>query len=160
MRGLDGALLPNKTKHGLCAPLGSIYRASNLCNKLTKFPLLLSHLLSVPPLSRTHKLLTQITQVCQEIRDIKVYSSTKKNHRSKKPPQDKGGRDGTDYTHSKGNMKHAHYEDLYNNPGNQRRHETSSLPGPLPPSSPSPMSSHSSSEASVRATLPLTLLVS
>ena len=103
-------------------------------------------------MSRTHKLLTQITQVCQQICDMKMYSSTKKNHsppgtdrKNKGPPQDKGGKGGTDYTRSKGNKKHARYEDLCNSPDNQRRHEMSSLPGPLPPSSPSPTSSHSSS---------------
>ena len=46
---LDGMLLPNKAKHGLCTPLTSIYRTGNLCNKLTKFPLLFSHHFNVPP---------------------------------------------------------------------------------------------------------------
>ena len=106
-------------------------------------------------LSRTCKLITCITQVCQEIRDMKKAHSIKTSynllgtgHTNKELPQDKCGKDGKGCTHSEGNRKHAHYEDLRNIPGNQRHHETFSPPGPLPPSPPSPMSSHSSSEVS------------
>ena len=63
-------------------------------------------------------------------------------------PPDICGKDETGCTHSRGNRKHAHCEDLDNSPSIQRRHETSSPPLPLPPSSPSPTSSHSSSEVS------------
>ena len=106
-------------------------------------------------MSRTHKLITCITQVCQEIRDIKRTRSIKTSHnplgtghKNTEHPPDKYGKDGTGCTHSKGNKKHAHCEDLCNNPNTRRRHETSSPPLLLPPSPPSPTSSHSSSEAS------------
>ena len=105
--------------------------------------------------SQTHKLLTQITQVCQEIRDMKLYSPTKKNrnplntgHMSKEPLPDKYGKDGTGCTRSTGNKKHACCEDLHNNPDTRIHHEIPSPPLTLPPSFPSPTSSHSSSEAS------------
>ena len=64
---------------------------------------------------------------------------------------DRYGKDGTGCTHSEGNKKHAHCEDLRNNRNTRRHHETSSPPLTLPPSSPSPTSSHSSSEASSSA---------
>ena len=106
-------------------------------------------------MSRTRKLITCITQVCQEIRDIKKTRPIKTNHSllgtghtNKEHPPDKYGRDGTGCTHSRGNKKHAHCEDLRNSQSTQRRHETSSPPLLLPPSPPSPTSSHSSSEAS------------
>ena len=105
--------------------------------------------------SRTRKLLTQITQVCQKIRDTKRTHSIKKSHsplgtcrKSKEHPPDKYGKDETGCTHLMGNKKHVHYEDPSSSPNTQRRHETSSPPLLLPPSSPSPTSSHSSSEAS------------
>ena len=106
-------------------------------------------------LSRTRKLITCITQVCQEIRDMKkTHSITMSRsllstcHKNKEHPSDIYGKDGTGCTRSRGNKKHAHYEDLSSSPNIQRRHETSSPPLPLPPSSPSPTSSHSSSEVS------------
>ena len=91
---------------------------------------------------------------------MKLYSSATKNHsppntghKNREPPPDKYGRDGMDYTRSKGNKKRACYEDLHNSPNTQTRHETPSPPLTLPPSSPSPMSSHSSSEASASESL-------
>ena len=106
-------------------------------------------------MSRTRKLIAQITQVCQKIRDMNKGRSTTKSHsplgtchKNREPLQDTCGRDETDCTCSRGNKKHAHCEDLYNSPHSQRHHEMSSPPWPLPPSSPSPTSCHSSSEAS------------
>ena len=105
-------------------------------------------------LSRTRKLLTQINEVCQAIRDIKVYSSTKKNHspldidhKNREPLPDKYEKGGKGCTRSTGNRKHARCEDLHNSPNTQTRHEAPFPPSTLPPSSPSPTSSHSSSEA-------------
>ena len=100
-------------------------------------------------LSRTHKLITQIAQVCKELRAmVKEDHSIKTSHNplstgrmNKGRPPDRCGKDGTGCTRSKGNKKHAHYEDLSNSPNTQKRHETSSPPLPLPPSSPSPTSS-------------------
>ena len=69
-------------------------------------------------------------------------------HRNREHHPDKYGKDGMGCTHSKGNKKHAHCEDLCNSPSTQRCHEMSSPPLPLPPSPPSPTSSHSSSEVS------------
>ena len=109
-------------------------------------------------LSRTRKLLTQIKQVCHEICDMKVYSSTKKNrsplgigHKNKEPLPDKCGKDGVGYTHSTNNKKHVRCEDLCNSPHNQKHHALPVPPSPPLPSSPSLMSSHSSSEASSSA---------
>ena len=106
-------------------------------------------------MSRTRKLITNITQICQEIRDIKKSRSISSSHnplstgrRNKGHLLDKCGKDETDCIHSAGNKKHARCEDPSNNQSTQRRHETSAPPLPLPPSLPSPTSSHSSSEAS------------
>ena len=106
-------------------------------------------------MSRTRKLINRITQVCQEIHDIKRICSIKTSHsplstdrKNKERPPDKYGRDGTGCTHSRGNKKHAHCEDLSNSLNTQRRHETSSPPLPLPPSPLSLTSVHSSSEVS------------
>ena len=86
---------------------------------------------------------------------MKLYSSTKKNHNwpntcrtSKEPLPDICEKDGTDCTCSTGNKKHAHCEDLHNSPHTQTCHGTPSPPLTLPPSFPSPTSSHSSSEVS------------
>ena len=56
-------------------------------------------------MSQTRKLLTQIKPVCQEIRDMKLYSSIKKNHspqssyhRNKERLPNKYGKDGRDCT--------------------------------------------------------------
>ena len=105
--------------------------------------------------SQTRKLLTQINNVCQAIRDMKLYSSTKKNHSplgtdrtNRGPLPDKYGKDERGYTRSAGNKKHACCEDLHNSLSAQTRHETPSPPSTLPPSFPSPTSSHSSSEVS------------
>ena len=105
-------------------------------------------------LSRTRKLITCITQVCQEIHDIKRgYIKRSHNppstcHTNKEPRPDKCEKGGRDCTRSMDNKKHAHYEGPHNSPDNRTRHETLAPLAPLPPSSPSPMSSHSSSEAS------------
>ena len=93
--------------------------------------------------SWTRKLLTQIKQVCSEICDIKVYSSNKKNHNlpsnhrmNKEPHPNRCEKGGEDYTHSLGNKKHAHCEDLQSSLHNQIHH---ALPVPLaPPLSSSP----------------------
>ena len=112
-------------------------------------------------MSRTRKLLTQISKVCQEIRDMRLYSSTTKNHSPlgtghtcKEPLPDKYEKGGKGCTHSPGNRKHARCEDLSNSPNTRTCHETPAPPLPLLPSSPSLTSSHSSSEAS--ASEPLT----
>ena len=110
--------------------------------------------------SRTHKLITRITQVCQEIRDIKEARSIKGSHsllstyRTNTEPQpDKYGTDGRGCKHSAGSKKHDRYEGQRNSPYSQTHHETTAPPSPLPPSPPSPTSSHSSSEVSSSATL-------
>ena len=108
-------------------------------------------------MSRTRKLLTQIQQVCQEIRDMNIIRIKRNHnllntcHRSKEPLPNRYGKDERDYIRSTGNKKHARCEDLCNSPHNQTRHALPVPPLPLPPSSPSPTSSHSSSEASSSA---------
>ena len=106
-------------------------------------------------MSRTRKLLTQITQVCQEICDIKGIHSIKKNHSplgtghmNKEPLPDKYEKDERGYTRSMGNKKHAHCGDPHNSPDTRTHHEIPSPLSTLPPSSPSLTSSHSSLEAS------------
>ena len=106
-------------------------------------------------LSRTRKLLTQITQVCREICDIKGIYYSKKNHipldtdcTNKGLLPNKSGKGEMGCTRSTGNKKHARCEDLYNNPHSQTRHASLVPPSILPPSFPSPTSSHSSSEVS------------
>ena len=105
-------------------------------------------------MSQIRKLLTKISNVCQEIHDMKIYSSIKKSHsqlgtghKNREPLLDKYGKGGKDCTRSTGNKRHVHCEDLHNNSGTQKHHGTPSPPSILPPSSPSPTSSHSSSEA-------------
>ena len=106
-------------------------------------------------MSRTRKLLTQISNVCQEIRDMKIYSPTKKNcsplgtgHKNKGLLPNKYGKDGKGCTCSTDNKKHVRCEDLRSNHGIPTRHEIPSPPLLLPPSLPSPTSSYSSSETS------------
>ena len=112
-------------------------------------------------MSRTRKLLSQISHVCQEICDMKLYSSTKKNHsppstshKNRGHPLNKCGKGGTGYTHSTDNKRHVRCEDLQNSLHNQVHHALLVPPSTLPPSSPSLKSSHSSSEVS--ASEPLT----
>ena len=105
-------------------------------------------------LSRTRKLLTQISRVCQEIHDMSIYSSKRSHsplstgHKSKEPLLDKCKKGEKGCTRSTDNKKHVHCEDLHNSLGTQTRHEILSPPSTPPPSPPSPTSSHSSSEAS------------
>ena len=106
-------------------------------------------------LSRTHKLLTQIKDVCQVIRDMRVYSSVMRSHsplsaghKNRGPLPGKCGKGERGCTHSTSNKKHARCEDLCNNLCTQKHHGTPSPPLTLPPSFPSPTSSHSSSEVS------------
>ena len=73
--------------------------------------------------SRTRKLLTQISNICQEIHDMQIYSSIKKSHsllstghKNKGPPQDKCGKGGRGCTRLTDNKKHARCEDLHNSP--------------------------------------------
>ena len=93
-------------------------------------------------MSRTRKLLTQITQVCQEICDIKGIHSIKKNHSplgtgrmNKEPLPDKYEKDERGYTRSMGNKKHAHCGDPHNSPDTRTHHEIPSPLSTLPPSS-------------------------
>ena len=104
-------------------------------------------------------LITQIAQVCQELRAIVPKCSIKTtqlttpsqistSHKSRGPQLDKGGKDGKGCTRSTDNKKHVRCEDLHNSLDTQTRHEILSPPSLPPPASPSPTSSHSSSEAS------------
>ena len=110
-------------------------------------------------MSRTRKLITQIAQVCQELRaivkrsyikTIQVTTPSQLNdlRKNTEPPSSKGGKDERGCTHSTGNKKHARCEDLHNSPDTRTRHETLSPPLLPPPTSPSLTSSHSFSEAS------------
>ena len=109
--------------------------------------------------SRTRQLITQIAQVCQELRAIvsnRSISTTQPttpsqlstNHRNRELQSDKCERDGKGCTHSTDNTKHVRCEGLHNSRDTQTRHEVLSPPSPPPPASPSPTSSHSSSEVS------------
>ena len=110
-------------------------------------------------LSRTRKLITQIAQVCQELRAIVSHHSIKTtqlttpsqlstDRKNREPQSGKCGKDEKDCTRSTGNKKHARCEDLHNSLSIQTRHEILSPPSLPPPTSPSPTSSHASSEAS------------
>ena len=109
--------------------------------------------------SRTRKLITQIAQVCQELHAIIPKRSIKgtklitqnqpsTNRKNKELPSDKCGKDGKGYIHSTDNKKRVRCEDPHNSLDIQTRHGIPSLLSPLPPASPSPTSSHSSSEVS------------
>ena len=105
--------------------------------------------------SQTRKLLTQIKQVCKEICDIKMYSSTTRNHslpstdcKNRGNLPDRCGKDGRGYIHSTDNKKHVRCEDPHNSLDTQTCHEILSPPSLPPPTSPSLTSFHSSSEAS------------
>ena len=110
-------------------------------------------------MSRTRKLITQITQVCQELRAIVTISSIKPNqlttpsqlsigHKNKEPQSSKCETGEKGCTRSTDNKKHVRCEDLHNSLDTQTRHEILVPPSPPPPTSPSLTSSHSSSEAS------------
>ena len=110
-------------------------------------------------MSRTRKLITQIAQVCQELRAIVSDRSIKTTqlttprrlstgHKSREPQSDKHGKGGRDYTRSTDNRKHVRCGDPHNSLDTQTRHEVPSPPSLPPPLLPSPTSSHSSSEAS------------
>ena len=110
-------------------------------------------------MSRTRKLVTQIVQVCQELRAIVPKASIKAtltttpsqlntDRKSREPLTNKYGKGERDYIRSTGNKKHVRCEDPHNSLGIQTRHETLSPPSLPPPTSPSPTSSHSSSEVS------------
>ena len=105
-------------------------------------------------LSRTCKLVTQISKVCKEICDIKLYSSNKKNHgpqgnyrKNKGLLPNRCEKDGRNYTRSEGNKKHARCMDLQNNPSTQTHCALPSPLLPLPPEPPLLTSSHASSES-------------
>ena len=109
--------------------------------------------------SRTRKLITQIAQVCQELRAIiktrsinitqlTTPSQLSTDHKNKEPQSDKCGTGERGYTRSTDNRKHVRCEGLHNSLDTQTRHERLSPPLLLPPTSPSLTSSHSSSEAS------------
>ena len=109
--------------------------------------------------SRTRKLITQIAQVCQELRAIVSNRSIKTtqlttpsqlstNRKNKEPQLNRCGKDGKGCTRSTDNKKHVRCEDLHSSLGTQTRHEILSPPSLPPPTSPSPTSSHSSSEVS------------
>ena len=110
-------------------------------------------------MSRTRKLITQIAQVCQELRAIVSRNSIKPaqlttpnqpstSRRNKEPQSDKYEKDGKGCTRSTDNKKHVRCEDLHNSLDIQTRHEILSPPSLPLPTSPSLTSSHSSSEAS------------
>ena len=114
---------------------------------------------AVLSMSRTHKLITQIAQVCQELRAIApkrfikttrltTLSQPSTNRRNTEPQSDKYGKGGRDYTRSTDNKRHVRCEGPHNSLGTQTRHEILSPPLLPPPASPSPTSSHSSSGAS------------
>ena len=108
--------------------------------------------------SRTRKLITQIVQVCQELRAIVPKRSIRATQpttpsqlstdcKNREPQSDRCGKDGKGYIRSTDNKKHVRCEDPHNSLDTQTRHETLSPPSLPPPTSPSPTSSHSSSEA-------------
>ena len=110
-------------------------------------------------MSRTRKLITQIAQVCQELRAMIPKSSIRAtqlttpsqlstDRRNREPRADKHGTDGKGCTHSTDNKKRVRCEDPHNSLDTQTRHEIPSPPLLPPPTSPSPTSSHSSSEVS------------
>ena len=108
-------------------------------------------------LSQTCKLVTQITQVCKEIHDIKTSNQITSTLCQPRPPDnckelpsDKCEKGGKDYTCSWDNRSCDHCVDPRNSPYNQICHasDSLSLPLPLPPEPPSLQSSHASEEAS------------
>ena len=116
-----------------------------------------------PLLSRTCKLVTQIAQVCQELRAIVKNRSIKvtqlttpsqlSNDRMDTEPQSGTcEKDGRGCTRLKDSKSCDRCEGQQNSPSNPARHAEPS-PHALPPSTlPSPTSSHASSEASSSST--------
>ena len=109
--------------------------------------------------SRTRKLITQIAQVCQELRAIiknrsirniglTTQSQPSTDCKNMEPPSDRCEKGGKGYTRSTDNKKHVRCEDLHNSLDTQTRHEELSPLSPPPPTSPSLTSSHSSEEVS------------
>ena len=154
---------------GLSGPCGSPERVQNPDILPTKLSFVRGLEISLPwktelillsyIVSRTRKLITQIAQVCQELRAMVPNRSIKNtrlttpsrlgtDHRNTEPLSSKYGKDGRGYTHSTDNKKHVRCEDQHNSPDTRTRHERPSLPSPPPPTSPSPTSSHSSAEVS------------
>ena len=123
------------------------------------------------PLSRTHKLIAQITQVCKEILDIKTSNIITRNLSQPKPPYNHKGSPSDKYvmgdvgcTHSGDNKSHGPSKDPQNNLNIPVCHaaESPSPPEPLPPELPEWQSSHASepafsSEASASCELPPSL---
>ena len=110
-------------------------------------------------MSRTRKLITQIAQVCQELRAIvkghsigntriTTQSQPSNDRKDREPQSGTYEKDERGCTRLRDNKTYDHYEGQHNNPDNPTRHVGSS-PHALPPSIlPSPTSSHASSEAS------------
>ena len=110
-------------------------------------------------MSRTRKLITQIAQVCQELRaivskpSIKTTQLTTRSQLStgrmnRGPQSGKCEKDERGYTRSTDNKRHVRCEDPHNSLDTQTRHGILSPPSPPPPTSPSLTSSHSSSTSS------------
>ena len=110
-------------------------------------------------LSRTRKLITQIAQVCCELRAIVSKSSIiptqlitqnqlSTGRKNKGPLLNRYGKGGKDCTRLMDNKKHVRYGDRHNSLDIQTRHERPFPPSLPPPTSPSLTSSHSSSEVS------------
>ena len=114
-------------------------------------------------MSRTRKLITQIAQVCQELRAIVNNRSIKttrlttpsqpsNDHKGKEPQSGTYEKDEGGCTRLRGNKTCDHYEGQRSNPNNPARHAEPS-PRALPPSIlPSATSSHASSEVSSSST--------
>ena len=109
-------------------------------------------------LSRTRKLITQIAQVCQELRDMSRKCSIKttwltthgqpsEDHRNKEPQSDICEKGGRGCTRLKDNKTCDHCEGQRNSPNNPACHAESSPHAPLPSTPASATSSHASSEA-------------
>ena len=114
-------------------------------------------------MSRTRKLITQIAQVCQELRAIvqdrsikttrlTTQSQPSNGHKDKEPLSDTCEKDGRGCTRSKDSKTYDHYEGQHNSPNTPARHAEPSPPALLPSGPPSATSSHASSEASSSST--------
>ena len=114
---------------------------------------------NIHPLSQTRKLITQIDQVGQKIRSIKINKSTStvcsqlgSDHTSKGPQLSTYEKGEKDCACSRDSRTYDNYEDPHNSQNNPAHHAGSS-PHTLPPSTlPSPTFSHASSEASSSST--------
>ena len=114
-------------------------------------------------MSRTRKLITQIAQVCQELRAIANNRSIKatrlttqsqlgNDRKGTGPQSDTCAKGERDYTRSGDSKTCDHYEGQHNSPNNPARHDEPSPPVLLPSGLPSATSSHASSEASSSST--------